>query len=123
MHIKSLGVRANSTRGFQQRPSTYRLSKAPTSRGRCRKCRKAISKGAARVEICAFVRPGRSTVLLRCTACIDTAFATAVLATHATSERVPADATLCPVEAAQIRDSITRLASPAKREAQGARLR
>ena len=114
-----MGVRASSTRGFKQRPSTYRLSKAPTSRGKCRKCRKAISKGDARVEICAFVRPGRSTVLLRCTACIDAAFATAVLATHATSERVPADTTLCLAEAARIRHTITRLASPVKREVHG----
>jgi len=114
-----MGRPAGSARGFKQRPSTYRLSIAPTGRGRCRKCHKAISKGAPRIEICAFVRPGRSTVLLRCVACIDTAFADAVLATHSSSERVPADAALNSSEAVhEIRDTITRLASRAKREAQ-----
>ena len=68
--------------GFQQRPSTYKISAAPTGRARCRRCRRCIEKGATRVEICAFVRPGRRTLLLRCADCVDARFAAAVLAVH-----------------------------------------
>ena len=100
---------------FKQRASTYRLSRAPTSRGKCRKCRNTIIKGTPRIEICAFVRPGRATVLLRCIACINTAFATAVLATYDTAERIPADASLSAIETAQTRHAITLAASYCKK--------
>ena len=83
-------------RGFQQRPSTYKISAAPTGRARCRRwrCRRCIEKGATRVEICAFVRPGRHTLLLRCADCVDARFAAAVLAVHGRAERVPVEAAL-----------------------------
>ena len=68
--------------------------RAPTGRGRCRRCRRRIEKGAARVEICAFVRPGRRTLLLRCADCVDARFAAAVLAVHGWAERVPVEAAL-----------------------------
>ena len=53
--------------GVKQQRSTYRISKAPTGRGRCRRCRTCIDKGSIRLEINCFVRPGRYTLLLRCT--------------------------------------------------------
>ena len=81
-------------RGFQQRPSTYTISAAPTGRARCRRCHRCIEKGATRIEICAFVRPGRRTRLLRCADCVDARFAAAVLAAHGRAERVPVDAAL-----------------------------
>ena len=96
---------------FKQRPSTYRISKAPTGRGCCRKCRKLIPKGETRVEICAFVRPGRSAVLLRCTACIDARFATAVLSVYEHADRVPATAGLEVTEASRVRGAITSAAA------------
>jgi hypothetical protein len=95
---------------FKQRPSTYRISTAPTGRGKCRKCRKPIPLGATRVEICAFVRPGRSTVLLRCAACIDARFATAVLAVYKRADCVPAAAGLEGTEASRVRNVITSAA-------------
>ena len=69
-------------------------SAAPTGRARCRRCRRRIEKGATRVEICAFVRPGRRTLLLRCADCVDARFAAAVLAVHGRAERVPVEAAL-----------------------------
>ena len=81
-------------RGFRQRPSRYKISAAPTARGRCCRCRRCIEKGATRVEICAFVRPGRRTLLLRCADCVDARFAAAVLAVHGRAERVPVEAAL-----------------------------
>ena len=75
---------------FKTRPSTYRISLAPTGRACCRKCKKAIHKGAVRLEVCVFVRPGRRTLLLRCASCIDSAMALAILKVHKSASRVPA---------------------------------
>ena len=88
-------------RGFQQRPSTYKISAAPTGRARCRRCRRRIEKGDARIVINAFVRPGRRTLLIRCADCIDARFAAAVLAAHGSAERVPVAAAL--VGSAEVR--------------------
>ena len=43
----------------------YRISVSPSGRGHCRRCRSVIAKGETRLEVCAFVRPGRYTLLLR----------------------------------------------------------
>ena len=91
-------------RGFRQRPSTYTISAAPTGRARCRRCRRRIEKGATRIEICAFVRPGRRTLLLRCADCVDARFAAAVLAVHGRAERVPG--LVDSAEAQRVRDAI-----------------
>ena len=81
-------------RGFHTQPSTYAISVAPGGRARCRRCARRIDKGAVRIEICAFVRPGRRTLLFRCTACLDARFVAAVLAVHGRAERVPVEAGL-----------------------------
>ena len=75
---------------FSTRPSTYRISLAPTGRACCRKCKKSIQKGAVRLEVCVFVRPGRYTLLLRCSSCIDSAMALAILKVYKSASRVPA---------------------------------
>ena len=94
-------------RGFQQRPSAYKISAAPTGRARCRRCRRRIEKGATRIEIRAFVRPGRRTLLLRCADCVDARFAAAVLAGHGRAERVPVEAGLVDsAEALRVRDAM-----------------
>ena len=51
-------------------------------------------EGGVRIEIHAFVRPGRRTLMFRCAACIDARFAAAVLAVHGHADRVPVDAGL-----------------------------
>ena len=81
-------------RGFRAQPCTYAIGAAPTGRARCRRCNSRILKGAARIEINAFVRPGRRTLLLRCADCVDARFAAAVLAVHGRAERVPVEAAL-----------------------------
>ena len=55
-----------------------------------------ISKGETRFEVCVFVRPGRYTLLLRCTkqTCIDRPLAAAILAVYKRADRVPVDAAL-----------------------------
>ena len=83
-------------KGFKQEKSTYRISAAPSGRARCRRCRSVIAKGETRLEVCAFVRPGRYTLLLRCTApaCIDAPLAAAILSVYKHADRVPVDAAL-----------------------------
>ena len=77
-------------RGFKSQPSVYRLSVAPTSRARCRgRCKQQIDKGEARLETCAFVRPGRRTVFVSHVHCISAALAREVLGLYGTVERVP----------------------------------
>ena len=85
-----------SSKGFKQKQSTYRLSVAPSGRARCRRCRTVIAKGETRLEVCAFVRPGRYTMLLRCTApaCIDAPLSAAILSVYKHPDRVPVDAEL-----------------------------
>ena len=85
-----------SSKGFKQKQSTYRLSVAPSGRARCRRCRAVIAKGETRLEVSAFVRPGRYSLLLRCTApaCIDAPLAAAILSVYKRAERVPVDAAL-----------------------------
>ena len=92
---------------FSTRPSTYRISLAPTGRARCRKCKQAIHKGAVRLEIGAFVRPGRYTCLLRCASCIDSALALAILNVYKSASRVPAEPSVDHASAARVRNSIT----------------
>ena len=60
------------------------------------RCRAVIAKGETRLEICAFVRPGRYTLLLRCTApaCIDAPLSAAILSVYKSVECVPVDAVL-----------------------------
>ena len=80
-------------KGFKQEKSTYRISAAPSGRARCRRCRAVIAKGETRLEVCAFVRPGRYTMLLRCTApaCIDAPLSAAILSVYKYPDRVPVD--------------------------------
>ena len=84
------------SKGFRQKKSTYRISAAPSGRGRCRRCRAVIAKGETRLDVCAFVRPGRYTLLLRCTApaCIDAPLSAAILSVYKSADCVPVDATL-----------------------------
>ena len=73
---------------FKSRPSTYAINRAPTGRGRCRKCKHIIPKGELRIVITAFLRPGRSTHLLRCASCACLpAFAAAVRAVYGAPPR------------------------------------
>ena len=104
-------------KGFKQAKSTYRISAAPSGRARCRRCRAVIAKGETRLEVCAFVRPGRYTLLLRCTApaCIDAPLAAAILSVYKHADRVPVDAALeGSAEANRVVRAITSATSDAK---------
>ena len=66
---------------FKTRPHRYTIGFAPTSRARCRGCRRSIEKGALRLVIHAFVRPNRGTTLTRHLnpGCVGTALAADVM--------------------------------------------
>ena len=66
---------------FKTRPHRYTIGLAPTSRARCRGCRRSIEKGALRLAIHAFVRPNRGTTLTRHfnPECVGTALAADVM--------------------------------------------
>jgi hypothetical protein len=88
---------------FKTRKSLYTISIAPTGRAHCRKCKRLVGKGELRILIKAFVRPSRATTLVRCCACIDTAFARTVLSSHDTAARVPVEASVAAADAAAVR--------------------
>jgi hypothetical protein len=69
---------------FKTKPHRYTIGIAPTSRARCRSCRRVIEKGALRLAIHAFVRPNRGTTFTRhlTPKCIDTALAADVVRAH-----------------------------------------
>ena len=92
---------------FSTRPSTYRISLAPTGRACCRKCKQAIQRGAVRLEICVFVRPGRYTLLLRCASCIDPALALAILKVYKSASSVPAEPSVDQAAVTRVRDRIS----------------
>ena len=46
---------------FKTQPHRYTIGIAPTSRARCRGCRRSIEKGTLRLATHAFVRPNRGT--------------------------------------------------------------
>lgn len=96
-----------SSMAFSTRHSTYRISLAPTGRARCRKCKQTIQKGAVRLEICVFVRPGRHTLLLRCAACIDSALALTILKVYKSASMVPAAPLIDSALANFVRDRIS----------------
>ena len=50
---------------FKTRSHRYTIGLAPTSRARCRGCRRSIEKGTLRLAIHAFVRPNRGTTFTR----------------------------------------------------------
>ena len=51
-------------RTFKTQPSAFYLTRAPTGRARCRRCRGVVRKGDWRVVERAFVLPGRRTSLV-----------------------------------------------------------
>ena len=88
----ALAVRMNSS--FKTRPNTYSLGLAPSSRAKCRACKKVVEKGEARIVTHAFVRPGRGTYFVRHARCLTARFVASILSVHGSIERVPVDASM-----------------------------
>ena len=80
---------------FKARKNAYSIELASSSRSSCRRCRLPIARGAPRLRITAFIRPGRATSFFRCAVaeCLaDPRLAAAVVAACGSLERVPRSA-------------------------------
>lgn len=88
----ALAVRMDSS--FKTRPNTYSLGLAPSSRAKCRACKRAVGKGEVRVVTHAFIRPGRCTYFVRHASCATVAFVASMLRSHSSIERVPVDSSM-----------------------------
>ena len=91
---------------FHTRKSVHTIDIAPTGRARCRKCKGIVGKGSVRIASTVFVRPGRSTVLVRHAECVDPAFARGVLAVYGRAERVLAGEGVGDADADRVRELI-----------------
>lgn len=87
-----LAARMNTS--FKTRPNTYSLGLAPSSRAKCRACKRVIRKGEVRVVTHAFIRPGRCTFFVRHVKCATTVFVASMLVAHGSIERVPVDSSM-----------------------------
>ena len=86
------------------------MSYAPTSRARCRGCKRRVERGELRLVVTAFVQPLRSTCFVRCCRCIDGSFACAVLAVYTQAAHVPAEGNVDYMEAEAVRARLDAMA-------------
>ena len=91
---------------FKTRANAFLIEDAASARARCRRCRRTIAKGALRLRIVAFVRPGHSTAFFRCADCVDHKLAAAVLAVCWSAERVPCASQVDAGRAARMRAAL-----------------
>lgn len=94
---------------FKARPSRFVLSVAPTSRARCRGCKRAVVKGEMRLVTHAFVKPGRGTCFVRHLRCVSAALMREVLAVHGSIERVPVGVGMDGARADEAREELRHL--------------
>ena len=94
--------------GFRAQPTMYRLSLAPTSRAKCRACKRIVEKDAVRLEMWCFVKPGRSTTRVVHANCVTAALARNVVKVHGFA--VPATKDVNVGVADGIREQIASLA-------------
>ena len=94
------------------RESKFSISRAPSSRARCRACKGVIEKGDLRIMTLAAVSswpmPRRSVSLARHARCVTPAFAAAVLKVHGTAEKVPVVAEMTTEELARARGALEK---------------
>jgi hypothetical protein len=92
---------------FKARPSRFELGVAPTSRARCRGCKRAVEKGETRLVTHAFVRPGRGTCFVRHVGCVTATLLREVLAVHGSVERVPVGAGMDAARVDEAREALS----------------
>lgn len=103
----ALAARMNSS--FKTRPNTYSLGLAPSSRAKCRACKRALGRGEVRVVTHAFIRPGRGTYFVRHVKCATSAFVASMLRSHGSIESVPVDSSMDAETATAARAMLERL--------------
>ena len=71
------------------RPDRFYLEKAPSGRSACRRCKRAIPKGSARLSALCFVMPGRATKLVRHVGCAGAKEIVTILRAHGSLDAMP----------------------------------
>ena len=94
---------------FAARQNRFVLSVAPTSRARCRGCKRAVVKGETRLVTHAFVRPGHGTCFVRHVSCVTAALLRELLAVYGSVERVPVATCMNAEQTAGARESLNRI--------------
>ena len=96
---------------MKARDNKFSISRAPSSRARCRVCKGLIDKGDLRIMTLASVSswpmPRRSVSLARHAHCITKSFANAVLKVHGIVENVPVLGDVSRAEVARVKDAFT----------------
>lgn len=90
------------TAGFKAQSSVHKWSLAPTGRARCRVCKRQVAKGELRLETCAFVMPGRRTVLLTHARCVTAAQMAEIVRVYKSAGSVPVGDGVCDVELSEV---------------------
>ena len=97
---------------MKARESKFSISRAPSSRARCRACKGVIEKGDVRIMTLAAVSswpmPRRSVSLARHARCVTPAFAATVLKVHGAVEKVPVVGELTIEELARARGALEK---------------
>ena len=91
--------------------SLYHLGIAPTSRGKCKRCRSVVPKGAVRLVVTAFVTRSATARFSRCLACLDAPLAAAVSTACGGTERLIATPAVDPSVVERVRRELARLAT------------
>lgn len=95
--------------GFRTRPCKYWFGVAPSSRAKCRTCKRNIEKGDARLVSLAFVCPGRSCKLVHHAHCVTHKLAKAVLDVCKDVNQVPISTDVSVEEQRAIRSLLSSL--------------
>ena len=98
---------------FKTEPHRFSIGLAPTSRARCRACKQRLARGEPRVQIHAFVRPGRAVDFFRHARCVGPRLAAAIAAAHGALDRVPLAPDVDEPTARAARDAVARSATRA----------
>jgi hypothetical protein len=71
------------------RPDRFFLEVSPSGRACCRRCKRPVAKGDARLSALCSVMPGRVTKMVRHIGCVGTKEVVSILVAHGSIERVP----------------------------------
>ena len=93
---------------MKTKESEFHLGVAPTSRARCRRCKRQVLKGETRVVTTVFVKWGHTTRFTHCINCIDKTLASAIVSRYGDASRLRAAPDVEPSQAEIVRAAISR---------------
>ena len=91
---------------MKTKQNSYHIGIAPTSRARCRVCKRQMQKGCTRLVTTAYVKDNHTVRFTRCVPCIDARLASAVVNVYGSATRIPSTPDVAPDTAKEIRATI-----------------